>query len=149
MRVQVGKKWQIKVTSTWHHFFLGKINWLWHKECVGGYVFSKCVEFYFKNFFWINFPFFPLDKKFLSNLWFFFYSNKLIMLLCFNLLMKEGCLFVLFCFVCTYKIHCTRMLQISFLVSLESSQWGGVHRLAFMAFGLAVQKFLNIEWFLH
>jgi len=39
-----------------------------------------------------------------------------------DLSMKEGCLFVcfvLFCFVCTYEIHCTRMLQIVFLVSLE------------------------------
>jgi hypothetical protein len=33
------------------------------------------------------------------------------------------------------------MLQIMFLVSLESSQGGGVHQLGFMAFGLAVQKF--------
>jgi hypothetical protein len=32
--------------------------------------------------------------------------------------MKEGCLFVLFC---TYRIHRTGMLQIMFLVSLESS----------------------------
>jgi hypothetical protein len=37
------------------------------------------------------------------------------------------------------------MLQIMFLVSLESSQRGGVHQLGFMAFGLAMQKFLNIE----
>jgi hypothetical protein len=41
------------------------------------------------------------------------------------------------------------MLQIMFLVSLESSQQGEVrgevHGLASMAFGLAVQKFLNIE----
>ncbi len=36
-----------------------------------------------------------------------------------------------------------------FLVSLESSQQGGVHGLGSMAFGLVVQKFLNIEWFLH
>jgi hypothetical protein len=36
---------------------------------------------------------------------------------------KEGSLFVLFCFVlfCRYEIHQTRMLQIVFLVSLESS----------------------------
>ncbi len=33
--------------------------------------------------------------------------------------------FVLFCFVCTYETHQTRMLQIMFLVSLESSQGGG------------------------
>jgi hypothetical protein len=31
---------------------------------------------------------------------------------------------------------------------LESSQGGRVHQLGFMAFGLAVQKFLDIEWFL-
>ncbi len=32
-----------------------------------------------------------------------------------------------------------------FLVSLESSQGGGVHQLGSMVFGLVVQKFLNIE----
>jgi L-asparagine transporter-like permease len=37
------------------------------------------------------------------------------------------------------------MLQIVFLVSLESSQQGGVYGLGSMMFGLAVQKFLNIE----
>jgi hypothetical protein len=36
------------------------------------------------------------------------------------------------------------MLQIVFLLSLESSQQGEVHGLGSMAFGLAVQKFLNI-----
>jgi hypothetical protein len=41
------------------------------------------------------------------------------------------------------------MLQIAFLVSLESSWQGGVHWLGFIAFGLVVQKFLNIERFLH
>ncbi len=55
----------------------------------------------------------------------------------------------LFCFVCTDEIHPTRMLQIAFLVSLESSWRVGVNWLGFIAFGLAVQKFLNIEWFLH
>jgi hypothetical protein len=59
--------------------------------------------------------------------------------------MKEGSLFVLFCFVCTCEIHQTGMLQIAFLVSLESSQGGGVHQPGSMMFGLAVQKFLNIE----
>ncbi len=59
--------------------------------------------------------------------------------------MKEGSLFVLFCFVCIYGIHRTRMLQIVFLVSLESSRRGGLHGLDSMTFGLAVQKFLNIE----
>ncbi len=56
-----------------------------------------------------------------------------------DLSMKEGSLF------CTYEIHRTGMLQIVFLVSLESSQRGGVHGLGFMTFGLVVQKFLNIE----
>jgi hypothetical protein len=37
------------------------------------------------------------------------------------------------------------MLQIAFLVSLESSQQEGVHGLGSMVFGLARQKFLNIE----
>jgi len=63
-----------------------------------------------------------------------------------NLSMKQGCLFVLFC---AYEIHQTRMLQIAFLVSLESSWGGGVHQLGSMTFGFTVQKFLNIEWFLH
>ncbi len=55
----------------------------------------------------------------------------------------------LFCFVCTDEIHRTRMLQIVFLVTLKSSRWGGVHGLGSIVFGLVVQKFLNIEWFLH
>jgi hypothetical protein len=37
------------------------------------------------------------------------------------------------------------MLQMAFLVSLESSRGGGMHQLGSMAFGLVVQKFLNIE----
>jgi hypothetical protein len=37
--------------------------------------------------------------------------------------MKEGSLF---CFVCTYEIHRTRMLQIMFLVYSESSPGEGV-----------------------
>jgi hypothetical protein len=37
------------------------------------------------------------------------------------------------------------MLQIMFLVSLESSQQKGVHGLGSMMFGLAMQKFLNIK----
>jgi hypothetical protein len=38
------------------------------------------------------------------------------------------------------------MLQIAFLVRLESSGGEkGVHQVGFMAFGLVVQKFLNIE----
>jgi hypothetical protein len=55
------------------------------------------------------------------------------------------------CFVLfwSYEIHGTRMLQIMFLVSFESSQQGGVHGLGSVMFGLLVQKFLNIEWFFH
>jgi hypothetical protein len=49
--------------------------------------------------------------------------------------MKEGSLF---CFVCIYEIHQTMMPQIAFLISLESSKGGGVHRLGFIVFGLAV-----------
>jgi hypothetical protein len=37
------------------------------------------------------------------------------------------------------------MLQIMFLVSFESSLQGGMRGLGSMMFGLAVQKFLNIE----
>jgi len=38
----------------------------------------------------------------------------------------EGRLFVCFnCFVCTNDVHQTQMLQIMFLVSLESSRGGG------------------------
>jgi len=39
------------------------------------------------------------------------------------------------------------MLQITFLVTLESSQGGGVHGLGSMTFGHAVQKFLNMNDF--
>jgi hypothetical protein len=53
--------------------------------------------------------------------------------------MKEGNLF------CSYEIHRTRMFHTLFLVSLESSQQGGVCGPGSMMFGLAVQKFLNIE----
>jgi hypothetical protein len=50
-----------------------------------------------------------------------------------NLSVKEGCLFY------SYEIHGTGMLQIVFLVSLESSQ-GGVHGLGSVMFGLTMQK---------
>jgi hypothetical protein len=52
-----------------------------------------------------------------------------------NLFMKEGSLFVLFC---ANEIHQTKMLQITLLVSLGNFQGKGVHRVGFMAFGLAV-----------
>jgi hypothetical protein len=55
--------------------------------------------------------------------------------------MKEGSLFLF----CSYGIHQTEMLQVMFLMSLESSRQGGVHGVGSMMFGLAVQKFLNIE----
>jgi hypothetical protein len=66
-----------------------------------------------------------------------YWALLLRMLLHMYLSMKEGSLFVLFC---TYEIHWTRMLQIAFLVSLESSQQGGVHQLGFMSFGLACRS---------
>jgi hypothetical protein len=44
-----------------------------------------------------------------------------------------------------YEIHQIRMFHISFLVFLEGSQGGEVYWLDFMAFGLAMEKFLNIE----
>jgi hypothetical protein len=47
----------------------------------------------------------------------------------------------------TLAMRSTGMLQIMFLVSLESSRQGGVHGLGSMTFGLVVQKFLNIEIF--
>jgi hypothetical protein len=49
------------------------------------------------------------------------------------------------CFVCIDEIQQTEMLEITILVSLESSRGRGVHQLGFMAFGLVVQKFSNIE----
>jgi hypothetical protein len=57
-----------------------------------------------------------------------------------------GYLWRYFILFCSYEINWTRMLQIVFLVSLESCPLGGVHGLDSMMFGLAVQKFLNIEW---
>jgi len=66
--------------------------------------------------------------------------------ICFFYLWRKVVYFVLFC---SYEIHQTRMLQIVFLVSLESSWRGGVQGLGSMTFGLAVQKFWNIEWFLY
>jgi hypothetical protein len=57
--------------------------------------------------------------------------------------LSEARLFV--CFVLSVLMRSTepRMLQIPFLVSLESSRGGGVHGLGSMTFGLVVQKFLN------
>jgi hypothetical protein len=59
----------------------------------------------------------------------------------------------LFCFdlFCSHEIHRTGMLQIVCSWCLwKSSWWGGVHgALLPWMFGLVVQKFLNIEWFLH
>jgi hypothetical protein len=53
---------------------------------------------------------------------------------------KKVVCFVLFC---SYEIHWTGMLQIVFLVSLESSWRGGVHGLSSITFGLVVQKVLE------
>jgi len=55
--------------------------------------------------------------------------------------MKEGSLF---CFVCTYEIHQTWMLQIEFLVSFESSWERGVHRLGFTS-GVEVLEHWKIK----
>jgi hypothetical protein len=60
-----------------------------------------------------------------------------------SLSMKEGSLF---CFVCTHEIHRAWMLQITFLCL-----WKALNRedrclsLVSMTFGLALQKFSNIE----
>jgi len=54
--------------------------------------------------------------------------------------MKEGSLFVLYIWDSPNQDAPDHVL-----VSLESSQGG----LGSMAFGLVMQKFLNIEWFLH
>jgi hypothetical protein len=59
--------------------------------------------------------------------------------------MKQGCLFV-FVLFSTDEIHQTGMLQITFSLDLFGNSRGrGVHQLGFIAFGCAVQKFLNIE----
>jgi hypothetical protein len=52
--------------------------------------------------------------------------------------MKEG---NLFCF----EIHKIKMFHIVFLVSLESSWQGGVHKFGSMTFRLAMHKILFIE----
>jgi hypothetical protein len=60
-----------------------------------------------------------------------------------HLSMKEGSLF------CCYQIHWIGMLQIVFLVSLESSWWEGVHGLVPRCLDLQCNFFWNIEWVLH
>ncbi len=59
--------------------------------------------------------------------------------------MKEGSLF------CIVLMRSTEpgCFRSCFLLNLESSRQGGVHGLGSMTFGLAMQKFLNVEWFLH
>ncbi len=58
--------------------------------------------------------------------------------------MNEGNLF------CSYEIHRTGLLQNVFLMSLgEALDKEGWHGLGSVMFGLVVQKFLNIENFLH
>jgi hypothetical protein len=51
----------------------------------------------------------------------------------------------LFCFVCHVEISQTTALHAMLLVSLESSQWVGVHRLGLRPFGGMVWKLLIIE----
>jgi hypothetical protein len=58
--------------------------------------------------------------------------------------MKEGSLF---CFVCHAEISQTTVLHATLLVSLESSQWVGVHWLGLRLFGAMVWKLLIIELF--
>jgi hypothetical protein len=58
--------------------------------------------------------------------------------------MKEGSLF---CFVVMRSTEPGSFRSCSWCL-LESSWWGGVHGLGSMACGLAVQKCLNIEWFI-
>ncbi len=55
------------------------------------------------------------------------------------------------CFVfCNYDIHQTEMLQIVFFwCRWKALNKDGCMGFGSMAFGLVVQKFLNIEWFLH
>jgi hypothetical protein len=50
--------------------------------------------------------------------------------------------FVLFVPMKSIELGC---FKLCFLISLESSQQGGVHHLGFMVFGLVVQKLLNIK----
>ncbi len=60
--------------------------------------------------------------------------------------MKEGSLF---CFVCHAEISQAMVLHVTLLISLESSQWVGVHWLGFglRLFGATVWKLLIIEAF--
>jgi hypothetical protein len=70
------------------------------------------------------------------------FSNGLFVLKYLSL--KQGSLFVLFVFMSSTER--TQMLQIVFSWCLwKGSRRGGVHGLGSMTFGLAVQKFLNIE----
>jgi len=58
--------------------------------------------------------------------------------------------FVLFCFVVMRSTELWYASDPPFSLSLEHSSSEGVHDgLGSMTFGLVVQKFLNIEWFLH
>ncbi len=59
--------------------------------------------------------------------------------------MKEGSLF---CFVIMGSIE-PKCFKLCSWYLLETSWRGGVHGLGSITFGLALQKFLNIEWFLH
>jgi hypothetical protein len=78
----------------------------------------------------------------------FNWTNVLKLLVCSNVYLwsKLVCLFVLFVFIKSTEPGFFRSAS---LCLWESSQWEGVHGLGSVTFGLAVQKFLNIEWFLH
>jgi hypothetical protein len=89
---------------------------------------------------------FSIGRKFSIHMLCLYFSALLFIWWCRIIyLWRKVVCFVLFC---SYGIHQTKMLQIMFLVSLESSWRGGAHGLGSMTFGLVMQKFLNIEWFL-
>ncbi len=102
--------------------FLGKINWLWHKECIGGYVFSKCVEFYLFIILLNKVPILLIGQKNSVKI----YSKKIIMLLCFNLSMKEGCLFVLFVLTRSTPLGCFRSCSCCLWKALDEEECMGL-----------------------
>jgi hypothetical protein len=58
--------------------------------------------------------------------------------------MKQGSLF---CFVCHVEIFQTMVFHAMLLVSLENSQWEGVHQFGLKMFGATMWKLLIIEPF--
>jgi hypothetical protein len=137
-------------TELWN--FLGKSvfvailsHWTKLLPCMKVWILYKCRKI-FIQFSWVCKQW-PIKKKgitlHMSKVKIFINIVKIWNFLKFYLWRKVVC-FVLFC---EYEIHQTGMLQIVFLVSLESSRWGRVDGLGSMTFGLAVQKFWNIEYF--